>query len=144
MEQPAHHSYKDKETFDLQLLLGKNQYTNLNSLHICFPITFRKLTNAAVALENMLAPVNNFFEHWLKKVNVTKYGMNRQLIPTSTPQKIYQHSVAMLKYLPDKNLKNIRKHFLFSEKVVIYTTGVDRRPNNDNDDDKRSDGNIDD
>ena len=49
----------------------------------------------------------------------------------------------MLKHLPDKYLKNIRKHFLFSEKVVIYTAGVDKRPNNDNDDDKGSDDNID-
>ena len=47
IEQPAHLSYKDKETLDVQLLLDKNQYSNLNSLHICFPIRFRKLTNAA-------------------------------------------------------------------------------------------------
>ena len=39
-EQPAHPSYKDKETFDFQLLLDKNQSTNLNSLHVCFPIRF--------------------------------------------------------------------------------------------------------
>ena len=40
IEQPAHPSYKDKETFDFQLLLDKNQYTNLNSLQVCFPIRF--------------------------------------------------------------------------------------------------------
>ena len=33
VEQVAHPSYKDKETFDFQLLLDKNLYTNLNSLH---------------------------------------------------------------------------------------------------------------
>ena len=47
IEQPAHLSYKDKETLDFQLLLDKNQYTNLNSLYICFPTRFRKLTSAA-------------------------------------------------------------------------------------------------
>ena len=36
IEQVAHPSYKDKETFDFQLLLDKNLYTNLNSLHFIF------------------------------------------------------------------------------------------------------------
>ena len=33
MEQVAHPSYKDLETFDFNLILDKNLYTNLNSLH---------------------------------------------------------------------------------------------------------------
>ena len=36
IEQPAHPSYKDKKTFDFQLLLDKNHYTNLNSLTYLF------------------------------------------------------------------------------------------------------------
>ena len=40
IEQPANPSYKGKETFDFQLLLDKNQYTNLSSLHMCFLIRF--------------------------------------------------------------------------------------------------------
>ena len=40
IEQPAHISYKDKETFDFQLLLDENLYTNLNSLHLCFSTKF--------------------------------------------------------------------------------------------------------
>ena len=50
----------------------------------------------------------------------------------------------MLKHLPEKYLKKLRKHFLFSEKEVIYTAGVDRRPNNDNTASKRNDDNLDD
>ena len=42
IEQPAHISYKNLETFDFQLLLDQNLYTNLNSLHVCFPINLRK------------------------------------------------------------------------------------------------------
>ena len=41
-EQVAHPSYKDLETFDFQLLLDKNSYTNLNSVHFVFPIKFKK------------------------------------------------------------------------------------------------------
>ena len=42
MEQVANPSYKDLETFDFQLLLDKNLYTNLNSVHFFFPITLKK------------------------------------------------------------------------------------------------------
>ena len=105
MEQSAHPSYKDKETFDFQLLLDKNQYTNLNSLHICFLIGFRKAANATAAIDATIAPVNNFFAHWVKEIDITKYGTNRQRIPTSTPQEVYQYSDAMLKHLPEKYLK---------------------------------------
>ena len=63
-----------------------------------------------------MAPANNFFTHWVKEINVTKYDTNKQ----STPQEIYQYSDAMLKHLPEKYLKKLRRHFLFSEKEVIY------------------------
>ena len=42
MEQVANPSYKDLETFDFQLLLDKNLYTNLNSVHFFFPIKLKK------------------------------------------------------------------------------------------------------
>ena len=63
-----------------------------------------------------MAPANNFFTHWVKEINVTKYDTNKQ----STPQEIYQYSDAMLRHLPEKYLKKLRRHFLFSEKEVIY------------------------
>ena len=42
IQQVVHPSYKDLETFDFQLLLDKNLYTNLNSVHFVFPIKFKK------------------------------------------------------------------------------------------------------
>ena len=39
-EQPASPSYKDKEVLDFELKLDNNFYTNLKSLHICFPVHF--------------------------------------------------------------------------------------------------------
>ena len=50
----------------------------------------------------------------------------------------------MLKHLPQKNLKELRKHFLFSEKEVNCTANVHRRLNNDDDKNKRSNDNLDD
>ena len=37
-EQPAHISYKDMENLEFQVILTNNYYTNLNSIHNCFPI----------------------------------------------------------------------------------------------------------
>ena len=45
MEQVAHPSYKDLETFDFNLILDKNLYTNLNSVHFVFLIKFKKKIN---------------------------------------------------------------------------------------------------
>ena len=41
-----------------------------------------------------------FFAHWIKQINITKYGKDKQLIPTTSPYEIYQYFDAMLKYLP--------------------------------------------
>ena len=49
--------------------------------------------------------VKNFFAHWIKEIDITKYGTTKQLIPTLTPQEIYQYSDAMLKHLPEETLK---------------------------------------
>ena len=42
IEQVAHPSCNDLETIDFQLLLHKNLYTNLNSVHFVFPIKLKK------------------------------------------------------------------------------------------------------
>ena len=73
-----------------------NYSTSLKSLHIIFPIRFRKLTNAAANLAADLIPVNNFFAHWVKEIDITKYGTNKSLIPTTTSQEIYRYSEPIL------------------------------------------------
>ena len=103
IEQPANPTYKDKETLESELILDKNYYTNLKYLHLCFPIGFRKLTNAAKDLDPNLVPVNNFFVHWIKEIDITNYGTNKNLIPTTTPQEVYRYSDAMLKYLQENS-----------------------------------------
>ena len=105
IEQVAHPSYKDLETFDFQLLLDKNLYRNLNSVHFVFPIKFLKKSDINADIGADLITVNNFFAHWIKEISITKYGTNKELTPTTTSQEIYQYSEAMLKHLPAKSLK---------------------------------------
>ena len=43
IEQPADTTYSEKEILDFELILDNSYYTNLKSLHSCFPIRFKKL-----------------------------------------------------------------------------------------------------
>ena len=50
------------------------------------------------------------------------------MIPSATPQEIYQNSDSMLKHLPEKSLKVIQQDLLYSQKpVFFFTKGFDRR-----------------
>ena len=115
IEQTADTTYSDKEILDLELILDNNYYTNLKSPHLCFPIKFRKLSHAAHNLD----AANNFFAHWIREIDITKYGTNKSLIPTTTPKEIYRYSDSMLKHLPKNALKMIEKDLLYSKKPVI-------------------------
>ena len=120
IKQVTHPSYKDLESFDFQLLLDKNLYTNLNSLHFVFPIKFLKKSNIDSYISDDLITVNSFFAHWIKEISITKYDTNIELIPTATPQEIYQYSDSMLKHLPEKSLKVIQHDLLYSQKPVFF------------------------
>ena len=115
IDQSADPSYTDKEVLDFELILDNNFYTNLKSLHICFPIHFKKLPNAADNLNEDIYLFNNFFVHWVKEINILKYGMNKSLIPISNSQEIYQYSYSMLKHLPKNALKLIENELLYSK-----------------------------
>ena len=127
IEQAAHPSYKDLETLDFQLLLDKSLYTNLNSVHFVFPIKLKKTTDINVGIGADLITVNNFFAHWIKEISITKYGTNKELTPTTTPQETYQYSDAMLKHLSPKSLKVIENDLLFSKGEVVIPYNLDRR-----------------
>ena len=126
IEQVAHPSYKDLETFDFQLLLVKNLYTNLNSVHFVFPIKFLKKSDINADIGVDLITVNNLFAHWIKEIRITQYGTNKELTPATTPQEIYQYSDAMLKHLPAKSLKVIENNLLYSKEEVVIQYNLDR------------------
>ena len=67
----------------------------------------KKRSDINADIDATLITVNNFFAHWIKEISITKYGTNKELTPTTTPQEIYQYSNAMLKHLPQKSLKVI-------------------------------------
>ena len=71
-----------------------------------------KSTNVAANIDDDLITVNNFFAHLVKDISVTKYGSNKELIPTFLPYELYQFSDIMLKHLAKDSLAKIEKALL--------------------------------
>ena len=86
--------------------------------------------------------VNNFFEHWFTDIDIRHYPDDMMILLTNNSVDIYQYSNAQMKYLPEKSVKKLLKTMLYSNKPVYLAANTGRRPNNDNDDDKRSDPNL--
>ena len=53
----------------------------------------------------MLITVNNFFAHFIKEIDILKYGDNQRILLTNNVVGIYRYSNAMLKHIPEKALK---------------------------------------
>ena len=106
MEKVAHSSYTDMEELYFQILLTDNYYIILTSMQICYPVKIKKKTNTTLDIDADLITVNNFFTHFVNKVSVTKYGSDKELIPTFSSYEIYQYYDSMLKHLPKDTLKN--------------------------------------
>ena len=65
--------------------------------------------------------VNNFFAHWIKEIDIKKYGDNIPILPLSNTVNIYRYSNTMLKHMLKKVLKTLEKFLLCSKKKVrIY------------------------
>ena len=130
-EKIAHPSYTDMEQLDFQIQRTDNYYVNPNSIHICFLVKIKKNSNTARDIDTDMIPINNFFIHFVKEIRITKYGSDKELIPTFSPYQTYQYTDSMLKHLPEKALKTIEKTHLYSKKPVYYTdTGIDQRIHN--------------
>ena len=106
------------EILEFQIILTNNYYTNPNSMDICFPIKIKKETNEDADIEDDLTTINNFFAYFVKELNITCYGNDKQLMPTFSPYEIYNYSDATLKHLPEKALKKIQKIMLYSKKTM--------------------------
>ena len=91
-KQPVDSSYADMRNRKFRQLLMTNHYTNSNSFHLCFPIKIKKITgNNNNNIDHDLIMVNNFFAHWMKEINVTRYSDDEQILPTNSSYEIYQY-----------------------------------------------------
>ena len=75
-------------------------------------------------------------------MDIWHYPDDTRILPTNNNVDVYQFSNSQLKYLPKDSVATLLKSFLYSNKPVYLDPNVDRRPNNDNDADKRSNPNL--
>ena len=48
----------------------------------------KKSTSQTTDIDTDLITVNNFFAHLIREINITKYGSDKELIPTFSPYEI--------------------------------------------------------
>ena len=120
-EQPAHSLHRDMENLDFQMLFTDNYYTNPNSIHLCFQMKIKKSSDKDDDIEFDLITVNNCFAHLIKEISMTRYGNDKQLIPTFSPYEIYQYSDSMAKHLPKILLKNLKKQCFIVNRLCTIT-----------------------
>ena len=108
-------------------------------MRICLPLQFYSKNKTKLVNE---MTVNNFFGHWFSDIDIRRYPDDKRILPTNNSVDIYQYSNAQMKYLPEKAVKKLLKIMLYSNKPVYWDEDVDRRPNNSDDDNKRTDPNL--
>ena len=51
----------------------KQHYTDLQNIHLCFPLKFKSMADNDNDIAAGLITVNNFFVHWIKKIDIKRY-----------------------------------------------------------------------
>ena len=89
--------------------------------------------------------INNFFAHWIRKLNIVRYGDERAILPTANTVDVYWCSDESLKHMPKEDLTTTENNLLYCKEKVILADGRDRRANsvaNAVDARKRADANL--
>ena len=120
------------EQLEFVIELTADKFLNFSTIELCLPMTFRKKSSKAQPIDGNMIPVNNFFTHWVKDVNIKRYGDDIVILPINKTLDIYRYSDAMLKHLPDDVLATFQEELLYSKKPVIIkgnanNTIADRR-----------------
>ena len=96
----ADENYKDKNTLEFNIQLSANRYAIFNSMHICLPIKLKSKAHNAKHNANDVAagliPVNNFFAHWFKEINMKRHGDNIPILPLRNTVDVYGYSYPIL------------------------------------------------
>ena len=84
----ADDTYRDLKIAEFNIQLTANQCMNFNNVHLVFPLRIKKRTSNA---NNILAteiPVNNFFAHWIREIDIKHYGDDLPVLPLTNTVEI--------------------------------------------------------
>ena len=91
---------------------------NFNDILICLPIKIKFNVNNANNITTGAIPVNNFFAHWPKEVDMNKNGDDIPILPLKTVE-VYKYSSKMLKHVPKKHSKRLKKRYCTVKKRLL-------------------------
>ena len=136
----ADQTYEDKKTLEFSIRLASNCYTNFSTMELVLPIFFSEKDDKATAIPATVRPVNNFFTHWIKEIDIKRYPDQFKILPTNNIVPISDHAAKYLKHMPSEALNTI-KYTLLYEKTRVSLKG-DRRSHSSNTPADRTDDNI--
>ena len=84
---------------------------------IYLPIKIKSKANNANDIATGIIQVNKFFAHWIKEVDIKKYGYDIPL-PLKTVE-VYRYSDDMLKHMPEKTLETFEEKLLYCKKRFL-------------------------
>ena len=70
----ADDTYKGHRVAEFNVKLRNSQYMNFHNVHLVFPMKIKKSTNNATNLDATLMTANNLFTHWIKEIDIKRYG----------------------------------------------------------------------
>ena len=71
--------------------------------------------------------VNNFFVHFIKEIDILRYGDDQHILPTNNVVDIYRYSDIMLKHMPEKALRIFQNTLFCSKKAVVLKKQQQKR-----------------
>ena len=123
----AEDSYRDLKVAMFMIQLSTNQYMNFNNVHLVFPLKIKKKNDDANNIDDEEITVNNFFVHWIKEIDIKRYGDDIPVVPLTNTVEVYKYSDAMLKHMLDDALDVVQYELLYSNKKVQIRGNRDRR-----------------
>ena len=97
----ASSNWSDLRTFEFNMLLTADTVTHFNNMHLCIPLQIKKTSNEANDIDDDLMTLNSFFAHFVKGIDIRRYGNDIRILPTNNTVDIYRYSDAMLKHMAE-------------------------------------------
>ena len=110
--------YKNKKVIEFNVQLTTNHYTNFQNVHLCFPTKFKLAADSDNDITAGIIIVNTFFSHWIREIDVKRYGDDMPILPLTNTVNINRYSNELLKQLPEKELKTMENGLLYSKKKL--------------------------
>ena len=63
-------------------------------MHLRIPLQIKKSTNTNDNIDDDFMTVNNFFTHFIKEIDIRRYGDDIRILPTNNTVDIYRYSAA--------------------------------------------------